>query len=282
MGRDARGLYVKLDDGDDSLRIDWPEWSERGDVDEFGLYAEFDVGDVLQRMRWINPGTFMMGSPDDEPERQERERWHRVTLTRGFWLADTACTQALWEAVMGKNPNRSKWKKRPVEEISWDDCMEFIRTLNNLKSGLDLRLPTEAEWEYACRAGTGTPFSLGNNITPDQVNYNGEYPYAGAEKGNFIGESVDVGSIPANPWGLYEMHGNVWEWCSDWFDDYPVDAVVDPVGPETGVYRVLRGGSWIYDGRDARSAYRNMSGPGNRSRDVGFRLARGQKVGGAG
>ena len=122
--------------------------------------------------------------------------------------------------------------------------------------GLDLRLPTEEEWEYACRAGTTKPFSFGENITPEQVNYDGGYPYSGGKKGKNRGETVEVGSFPCNDWGLYEMHGNVWEWCSDWYGEYPLGPVVDPTGPEGGGLRVLRGGSWIDDGGNVRSADR--------------------------
>ncbi len=230
------------------------EWASDWGHDQYGYWMAFTVYGVRQCLRWIEPGTFMMGSPENEPERFDDEHQHPVTLTKGFWLAETSCSQGLWEAVMGDNPSGFKGKYRPMENVSWDDCMGFITTLNDLKPGLDLRLPTEAEWEYACRAGTETPFSFGDNLTPEQVNYNGEHPYAGGEKGKNREETVDVKSFPANPWGLYEMHGNVWEWCSDWYGDYPEDAVVDPGGPEMVVSRVLRGGSWFSIGRNVRSA----------------------------
>ncbi len=281
MGRDSRGLYIRLDDAGDSERIDWPEWADRVGCDEYGLYAEFIVETVTQRMRWIRPGTFRMGSPENEPERSKNERQHRVTLTRGYWLADTAVTQSLWEAVWMGNPSRFKGKVRPVEKVSWNDCMLFIENINELKPGLDIRLPTEAEWEYACRAGTETPFSFGRNITPEQVNYDGNHPYAKGEKAKYRKETVEVKSLPANPWGLYEMHGNVWEWCSDWYGDYPEGVVDDPHGPEHGVNRVLRGGSWVGYGGDVRSALRFRDEPGFRDNFTGFRLARGQKEGGA-
>jgi formylglycine-generating enzyme required for sulfatase activity len=137
-------------------------------------------------------------------------------------------------------------------------------------------LPTEAEWEYSCRAGTTTPFSFGDQITPEQVNYDGNYPYAGGKKGLYREETVPVKDLPCNDWGLYQMHGNVWEWCQDWFGDYDLSVVEDPAGPSEGGSRVLRGGGWIDLGRNVRSAYRLAFAPGDRNGDFGFRLARGQ------
>jgi formylglycine-generating enzyme required for sulfatase activity len=254
-----------------------PVWADAIGVDKYGIYADFSIKQVVQRMRLILPGKFMMGSPETELERYDDERLHEVMLTRGFWLADTACTQALWQSVMGKNPSYFKGVQRPVEEVSWNDCREFIKKINGLKTGLNLRLPTEAEWEYACRVDTQTPFWFGDNITTEQVNYDGENPYAGGEKGKSRGETVEVKSLPCNSWGLYQMHGNVWEWCSDWFGDYPTGSVFDPVGSSSGTNRVLRGGSWFNYGRFVRSAYRFPSDPADRYDFTGFRLARGQK-----
>jgi formylglycine-generating enzyme len=144
--------------------------------------------------------------------------------------------------------------------------------------GLEARLPTEAEWEYACRAGTTTPFSFGEDITPDQVNYDGNYPYHGSQKGRYRGETVEVASLPANPWGLYEIHGNVWEWCQDWYGAYPEGPVTDPTGPATGVRRVLRGGSWFSPGRSARSAFRTLYEPGIPDDLFSCRLALGPEL----
>jgi formylglycine-generating enzyme required for sulfatase activity len=254
-----------------------PGWADAIGVDRYGIYADFSIKKVIQRMRLILPGEFMMGSPANEPKRWEWEIHHKVMLTRSFWLADTACTQALWQAVMGKNPSYFKGAQRPVENVSWDNCQAFIERINALKPGLDLRLPTEAEWEYACRAGTRTPFWFGENITPEQVNYHGNYPYAGGKKGKYREETVEVKSLPCNGWGLYQMHGNVWEWCSDWFGDYPTGSVIDPGGPSNGTHRVLRGGGWIYFGRYCRSADRLRDNPAIRLTDAGLRLARGQK-----
>ncbi len=258
--------------------IERPEWAEAIGRDGYGLYVDFRIGDVVQRLRWIVPGEFLMGSPASEAERLSNETQHRVILTRGYWLADTACTQALWQAVLGDNPSRFKGEDRPVETVSWDDAQRFIERLNELVPGGGFRLPTEAEWEYACRAGTRTPFWFGDQITPEQVNYDGNHPYAGGRKGKYRKETVAVKALPCNGWGLYQMHGNVWEWCQDWLGDYPAETVVDPTGPGGGEGRVLRGGSWFRYGRDARSAYRFRGVPGYRSDLVGVRLARGQAV----
>ncbi|MEN8178537.1 MAG: formylglycine-generating enzyme family protein [Pseudomonadota bacterium] len=253
-----------------------PDWAETIGRDRYGLFVDFSVQGVSQRLRWINPGRFFMGSPDAEAERLDDETRHEVILSQGFWLADTACTQALWEGVMGKNPSDFKGAERPVERVSWKDTMTFLDRLNEKVTGLDLRLPTEAEREYACRAGTQTPFWFGENITTDQVNYNGEYPYADGEKGEVRGETVEVKALPCNGWGFYQMHGNVWEWCNDWYGEYPKDTVTDPIGCEGGEGRVLRGGSWYGSGGSARSARRSYSAPVIRYHFFGFRLARGQ------
>ncbi len=256
--------------------LEKPAWAEAVGRDGYGLYAEFAVGGVIQRMRWIAPGSFLMGSPESEAGRDDDERQHPVSLTQGYWLADTACTQALWQAGMGNNPSRFKGDDRPVEMVSWDDAQGFIKKLNQAISDLNIRLPTEAEWEYACRAGTQTPFWFGDNITPEQVNYDGNYPYPGGKKGQYRKQTVDVKDLPCNAWGLYQMHGNVWEWCQDWFGDYSAEAVTDPSGPDSGGYRVLRGGSWDSLGRYVRSASRDWFTPADRYVSIGFRLARGQ------
>jgi formylglycine-generating enzyme required for sulfatase activity len=231
---------------------------------------------VRQCLRWIAPDEFLMGSPESETQRYSNETQHRVILTQGYWLADMACTQALWQAVLGDNPSHFKGEDQPVETVSWDDAQRFIERLNELVPAGGFRLPTEAEWEYACRAGTTTAFWFGDQVSPGQVNYNGDYPYAGGQKGLNRRETVAVKALPCNGWGLYQMHGNVWEWCQDWYDDYPSETVVNPTGPAGGERRVLRGGCWINDGRIVRSAFRSRGDPGYRDDDCGFRLARGQ------
>ncbi len=261
---------------------DWPDifpepWASDWGEDRHGLWMAFTYKGVRLAFRWIPPGAFMMGSPKDEPERFSDEGpQHRVTISEGFWLAETPVTQALWQVVMGENPSRFKGEKRPVESVSWEDAQRLIEALNQLKPELDLCLPTEAQWEYACRAGTTTPFHFGENITPEQVNYDGSEPYNNGAKGEYRHETVAVKALPANAWGLYQMHGNVWEWCQDWFGGYPAEPVSDPEGPATGTARVLRGGAWDVLGQYCRAAVRYFWGPGKRGSDIGFRLARGR------
>ena len=197
-----------------------PDWAGEWGQDQYGLWAALVYRGIVQVFRWIRPGQFIMGSPDDEPGRGVDETCHGVTLTRGFWLADTACTQALWQAVMKDNPSKFKGEELPVNSVSWGDCQTFLEQINNLLPGLNLGLPTEAQWEYACRAGPRTPFSFGQTISTDQANFNGNYPYVGAEKGEYRKTTVPVKVLPCNDWGLYQMHGNVWEWCQDRYGDY--------------------------------------------------------------
>ena len=267
--------------------------------------------DALE-MKWvqIKPGervgninfqrSFMMGSPASETNRASDETQHRVTLTQAFEIMTTEVTQKMWFEVMkdtdNKNPSRfderthcEDWTDQPgvamcpnnpVEQVSWSDIAGsggFLEKLNHMKSGdgYTYRLPTEAEWEYAARAGTTTPFNLGENISPAKVNYNGNYPYKNAAKGEYRQKTVAVASLGnANAWGLSDMHGNVWEWVKDWYGGYPSSAVTDPQGPSSGSNRVLRGGSWYSRASFCRSAFRSGSGPSERFDSYGFRLVR--------
>lgn len=200
----------------------FPEpWASDWGEDDYGIFMGFTYKGVRQDFRWIELGTFLMGSPKDEPDRSGVETQHEVTLSKGFWLSDTTVTQGLGEAVMGENLSGFKGENRPVENISWHDAQAFIGKMNGMKAELQLCLPTEAQWEYACRAGTTTPFYFGEQISQEIVNYDGNYPYNNGRKGEFWQQTVEVGSFPPNDWGLYEMHGNVWEWCQDWYGGYP-------------------------------------------------------------
>lgn len=253
-----------------------PAWASAWGQDTCGLFADLTFRHVTQRFRWIFPGSFLMGSLENEAKRRSNETQHSVTLTRGFWLADTACTQALWQAVMNDNPSHFTGDPDlPVDSVSWLDAQQFIERLNVLFPALQAKLPSEAQWEYACRAGTQTPFSFGDNITPELVNYDGNYPYADGEKGLYRGQTVPVKTLPPNPWGLYEMHGNIWEWCADWYGDYPREAMIDSPGSGQEGRRVVRGGSWFYDAGDTRSASRDRYKPAYRNYYLGFRLAPG-------
>lgn len=239
-------------------------WAVSYGEDSFGLWQAFEINGVRQVMRWIGPGQFQMGSPENEDGRHKDEKRHTVTLTRGYWLADTACTQSLWQSVTGDNPSHNKASPdHPVERVSWDDCQSFVIQCNRLLGGsLDLRLPTEAEWEYACRAGTETAYWWGDK-------FNDKYANTGNDG------TVPVLQYSPNPFGLFQVHGNVLEWCEDWFAAYPDIPIDDPTGPEDGQHRVLRGGCWFSDERDMRSAFRNHGTAGIRFGSIGLRLAGG-------
>ncbi len=240
----------------------------------------------------IPAGKFLMGSPKDEQERRPDEEQHEVSITKPFYLGVYVVTQAEYEKVMGNNPSyfspQGYRKDRvkdmdtgqfPVEAVSWDDAVAFCKKLSELpeekKAGWVYRLPTEAEWEYACRAGTKTAFHYGDSLSSKQANFNGGFPYGGADKGPYLARTAKVGTYAANAFGLDDMHGNVWEWCQDWYDEnyYKNSPKEDPPGPAQASLRVVRGGSWLYDGRDCRSADRGRDEPGYRFNDLGFRVA---------
>jgi len=218
---------------------------------------------VKLEMVLIPAGKFKMGSHASEEGRDTIETQHVVILTKPFYMGKYEVTQEQWETVMGNNPSYFKGAKLPVTDVSWDDCQKFIKKLNGVTKG-KYRLPTEAEWEYACRAGTTTAYSFGSKITPKDANYGGSK----------IEKEVEVGSYKPNAFGLYDMHGNVLEWCEDWDAAYPKESVIDPKGPATGDYRVLRGGSYFPDPDSSlRSAFRLRFADGGWCL-VGFRLAR--------
>ena len=229
----------------------------------------FTIADLSMEMLWVKPGTFEMGSPLGEAKRRDSETPHTVTLSRGFYLGKHEVTQSQWEKVMGSNPSRYKGGNRPVESVSWTEVTSFCnkltaseRAAGRLPAGMSYQLPTEAQWEYACRADTKTAFSFGDSLTSEQANISGG-----------PGETVDVGKYPGNFWGFHDMHGNVFEWCADWYGAYPTGAVSDPVGPADGSYRVERGGSWYSAAYLARSAYRYGNEPANSLNSLGFRLS---------
>jgi len=223
---------------------------------------------------YIPPGSFMMGSPKDEPGRYDRENQHEVVLTKGYYMQTTEVTQGQWKSVMGENPSKFKdcGDNCPVEWVSWKDVQVFIEKMNKKADKYLYRLPTEAEWEYAARAGTKGPFAFGDCLSTEDANYNG-YPLSNCPKGEYRRKTIPVATLKANKWGLYDMHGNVYEWCSDWYGDYPTNRVVDPQGAQSGTYRLKRGGSWLSSARYCRSAFRDRDEPGGRGNFVGVRLA---------
>jgi formylglycine-generating enzyme required for sulfatase activity len=216
----------------------------------------------------------MMGSPTSEDGRYDEETQHRVTLTKGFWMMETQVTQKQWKAVMGSNPSYFKGDDLPVENVSWNDSQEFCTKCTKL--GLPVQLPTEAQWEYACRAGSTTAYFWGNALNGDKANCDGRYPCGTTTKGKYLQKTTPVGSYQSNAWGLYDMHGNVWEWCQDWFGDYPCGSVTDPTGSSNVSCRVYRGGGWGDGARRCRSAGRSGHVPDFRGGNLGFRVVRGQ------
>ncbi len=243
--------------------------------DQYGLWIDVVIGGPLQRFRWIEPGEFVMGSPEGEEARDDDEGpQHVVRLTEGFWLAETACSQVVWAAVMGANPSQFKDDlQNPVEQVSWDEVVGFLRKVEALLPSMKAELPMEAEWEYACRAGGTKAFSWGGGITPKHANYNALISYGGGPTGEWREKTVPVKHHPPNAWGLYQMHGNVWEWCADGRRDYDGTPQVNPRGPETdGVARVVRGGSCFYAPHWLRVASRLSWLRGGRLDDRGFRF----------
>jgi formylglycine-generating enzyme required for sulfatase activity len=223
--------------------------------------------------QWCPPGTFMMGSPESEVGRLVDETRHQVTISQGFWFGTYEVTQAQWAAVMGSNPSQFSGADRPVEQVSWEDVRFFITALNvgNGKRAIGgpYRLPTEAEWEYAYRAGTTTRFYWGEDPTETEIpDYAWYMSYAGNVTHN-AGEKLP------NAWGLYDMSGNVYEWCQDWYAEYLAGPVTDPGGPAAGTtIRVLRGAAWLNDPASCRAASHFNGSPGSRDHAVGFRLLR--------
>ncbi len=271
----------------------WGWFGGKGSAEEM----VFDLGNGVElTVCWCPPGTFLMGSPATEAGRGEDEVQHEVTLTQGFWMAKTETTQAQWKALMPDNPSQFQGDRLPVESVTWDEAQAFAAALTErlqqegkLDPGCEFRLPTEAQWEYACRAGTTTAYFTGDGEKALQRagwysgNSGGKTSrfeewlqtlpvIAGWFKGKSRGKTWPAGKKRENAFGLQDMHGNVWEWCEDWYGDYGAGSVVDPVGPQTGTYRVLRGGSWLYGADWCRSAYRFGYRPDDRWNYLGFRV----------
>ena len=236
---------------------------------------------VSLEMIKVKAGSFMMGSPKNEYEWSQDEKLHKVTLTKDYWLGKFPVTRLQYKAVMNVSLSRFKLGNRPVVTVSWEDAKDFCDTLNfrykdKLPVGYKFDLPTEAQWEYACRAGTTTAYCWGNSCNGSEANCHGHYPFGTACRGPNLGRVTEVGRYAPNDWGFYDMHGNVFEWCQDWYDSYSGD-VTDPVGPSSGEFRVCRGGSWDSGADDCRSAHRGCEDPISNTcgehYDKGFRLA---------
>jgi uncharacterized protein (TIGR02996 family) len=253
------------------------------------------VNSIGMRLALLPPGRFRMGSPSSEKGHLSNEGpSHEVEITRAFYLGVFPVTQRQYKKVMGSNPSHfsatgpgrdsvvgQDTSAFPVERVSWDDAIAFVERLSALpaekKSGRKYSLPTEAEWEYACRGGSASSsaFAFGNQLSSREANFNGYYPYGDAEKGPLLGHSCQGGRYPPNAFGLYDMHGNVWEWCHDWFaqDYYANSPREDPPGPSEGADRIFRGGGWNFHGQDCRSAHRYRHTPAIQNYSLGFRVA---------
>jgi sulfatase modifying factor 1 len=271
-------------------RIAWDagrDWANRFSANMRFRVTASDSGEPpnpdLARLVWIPAGTFTMGSPAKEVDRWSYEGPQTVvTLSRGFWLGKYEVTQREYLAVVGTNPSYFEGDlDRPVEQVSWNSATDYCgrltareRAAGRLPAGYEYRLPTEAQWEYACRAGTTTATAFGNSLSSTQANFAGDYPYNGGAKGPYLGRTTKVGSYAPNAWGLYDLHGNVLEWCLDWWSDaLPGGGVTDPKGPNAGSARVLRGGGWFDSGLLCRSAFRYGGDPDARGSYLGFRAA---------
>ena len=225
---------------------------------------------------FIPPDSFEMGILSDKDAKMNNAMPYQVILTKSLYMQTTEVTQGQWKKLMGKNPSFFKecGDDCPVDQVSWNEVQQFIERLNRIEGTDRYRLPTEAEWEYACRSGSKTPFSFGKCLSAEQVNYNGNYPSAGCRKNGYRKKPISVNSFVPNAWGLHDMHGNVWEWCGDWLGKYPTDSVVNPKGPSSGLFRVIRGGGWNSYDKACRSGNRSGIGQTKRFANLGFRIVR--------
>ena len=269
-----------------------PPWANSWGDDRYGLWAQFELQverqSVQQRMRWIEPGEFLMGGAEDEANRHENApSQYPVIISQGFWLADTACTQVLWQMLINDIPNYSSQNngdgpENPVERVSWNRVQWFLQILQKSLPACHATLPTEAEWEYACRAGSETPLSFGANRATDQENFNGNFPYAEGPAEQNLPPTLPVKALPANPWGLYQMQGNVREFCvgSEFSESTDISHdpglaqalqfVLGPLGPDW--FGVARGGYINSVGESTRSSSRYFPTPNAGDSDFGFRF----------
>jgi formylglycine-generating enzyme required for sulfatase activity len=241
-----------------------------------------------ERLIWIPPGAFTQGSPTNEFFHVIDEVQHPVTITHGFWIGRHEVTQSEFTEIIGTNPSAFLGANLPVDSITWSDATNYCarrteheRTAGRLPPGYVYRLPTEAEWEYACRAGTSSAFHYGAALVTGLANFYGLQEYVSSvgpiqnSNGVNLARPTPIESYTPNAWGIYDLHGNAWEWCRDWFGDYPTNAVNDPLGPNMGTYKILRGGSWLSDGSGCRTALRSGRFPGVGDTYVGMRVVLG-------
>jgi formylglycine-generating enzyme len=264
-------------------KLERPKWAASVGRDSYGAYADLVINQVSQRFRWIEPGEFRMGSPTSDRSKEKKESRRLIRITKGFWFAETACAQEFWTAVRPldqarqfsytrKNPSYFTDPNCPVEQVSWTDVNEFIDDLNIQVPSLTARLPTEAEWEYGCRAGSETLFTFGDKAENNSMNF----------QDTNINTTVNVRRFHPNRWGLYQMHGNVWEWCKDWYETFktvtPDVVESNPEGPPDADTHSLRGGSYRDEPRFCQSSFRFSAKPQHRSPVIGFRLVVDQQL----
>ncbi len=236
-----------------------------------------DIGnDVNMSLVFIPAGEFEMGSPLEELKRDDDEAQHRIKITKPFYMGKFEVTQLQYRIIMNENPSKFTGDNLPVHNVNWYEAARFIKRLSD-RTGLKFRFPTEAEWEYACRAGTTTAFNTGETLDSDLANYDGTEAYGTGIAGKELKRTTKVGSYPPNAFGLYDMHGNVWEWCADVYDKnyYKVTPTNDPQGPQQNVEdadRVIRGGAWNEKAHKCRSADRNNRSPKANQPIIGFRV----------
>ena len=268
---DESALYTEWPFDTAEARRRQQETADRLDVPKD---LTLDCGNGVEMTLMLIPaGEFEMGSLSSEEGREREERLHRVQITQPFYVSATEITQAQYEAVAGDNPSEFVDAANPVDSVSWEDAVSFCQTLTE-RTGRTAGLPTEAQWEYVCRAGTDTPFHTGETISTDQANYDGNYTYGDGVEGEVRKKTIPAGSLAANAWGLYDMHGNVWEWCTDWYGAsyYAKSPSADPQGPDEGKVRVLRGGSWYNSPKYFRSAARSRFAATRGNSYIGFRV----------
>ncbi|MFZ2089004.1 MAG: SUMF1/EgtB/PvdO family nonheme iron enzyme [Desulfobaccales bacterium] len=263
----VRSIRSVLGQPDPARPMPSPESREQKRIEPQG--AQECTNSLGMRFVLVPAGTFLMGSAPDQGGDDDEGPQHQVTLSQAFFLQTTPVTQGQWRQVMGHNPAlfQEGGDDCPVENVSWEDIQEFIKKLNDLEKTTPYRLPTEAEWEYACRAGGTGSYCFGDGEA--ELRRHAWYAH------NSERSTHPVGRLKPNAWGLYDMHGNVYEWCRDWYGDYTPEPATDPQGPQAGDYRVLRGGSWDSEAGDLRSAYRHRLTPSYRYGHEGFRLVRG-------
>lgn len=244
--------------------------------------GEAPAGDVWREpgtgmeFAWVPPGRYRIGSPPAEPGREAQEVRHEVRLTRGYWIGRREVTQREWTTVLpGEGGEFARADPQaPVENVDWYAAQRFAKRLTERSAGERFRLPTEAEWEIACRAGSETAYATGAWLTSEQANYDGRYPLPGQPPGRFLGRTAAAGTFPPNGWGLFDLHGNVWEWTADDHCPYPASEVVDPLGVCASGVKVIRGGSWLFNADSARCAVRYTHAPRDRGPSLGLRLVR--------